>query len=41
MKSKILETEEDKKVFIEAILNPPPANEKLKKAMTNHKTLEK
>lgn len=38
MKTKIiLETDEDKKIFVEAILNPPPANEKLKKAQENHK----
>lgn len=35
---KILETDEDKKIFIEAIVNPPPANDKLKRAMKNHKT---
>lgn len=32
----ILETEEDKKIFSDAILNPPPANEKLKRAQANH-----
>ena len=36
---KTLGTDEDKKIFIEAILEPPPANEKLKKAMKNHKKL--
>lgn len=32
----ILSTIEDKKIFIEAILNPPLANDKLKNAQKNH-----
>lgn len=34
---KILETEEDKKIFVETISNPPEPNEKLKKAMKTFK----
>lgn len=37
MKTEILKTEEDKKIFIEAVTNPPPANDKLKKAQKNYK----
>jgi hypothetical protein len=32
----ILVTDEDKKIFIEAIVNPPKANDKLKEAQRNH-----
>jgi len=31
-----LNTLEDKKIFLNAILNPPPANDKLKKAHLSH-----
>ena len=34
--NKILKTIEDKKIFLEAILNPPPANDNLKKAQLNY-----
>jgi uncharacterized protein (DUF1778 family) len=34
--SVILNTLEDKKIFLNAILNPPEANDKLKKAQLNH-----
>lgn len=37
MADKILKTDEDKKIFAEAISNPPKPNEKLKKAMKNFK----
>lgn len=32
----VLQTYEDKKLFIDAILNPPLANDKLKRAQMNH-----
>jgi len=32
----VLKTYEDKKIFMDAILNPPKANDKLKRAQTNH-----
>ncbi|MGB0949419.1 MAG: DUF1778 domain-containing protein [Marinirhabdus sp.] len=32
----IVKTIEDKKIFLSAILNPPPPNEKLKKAQLNY-----
>lgn len=35
----ILNTLEDKKIFIDAILNPPMANDKLKNAQLNHSKL--
>jgi uncharacterized protein (DUF1778 family) len=35
----ILSTLEDKKIFIEAILNPPMANDKLKNAQLKHSKL--
>lgn len=35
----ILTTLEDKKLFIETILNPPVANDKLKNAQLNHSKL--
>ncbi|AFK04523.1 protein of unknown function DUF1778 [Emticicia oligotrophica DSM 17448] len=34
--SKILKSIEDKKVFLNALLNPPPPNSKLKKAQSNY-----
>ena len=36
MSDKILETDEDKKIFIEAITNPAPPNEKLKQAQKQY-----
>lgn len=35
--SKILNTIEDKKIFLDALLNPPSANSSLKKAQSNYK----
>lgn len=35
--SKVLNTIEDKKIFLEAILNPPKPNAELKKAQANYK----
>ncbi len=35
--SKVLNTIDDKKIFLEAILNPPKANSHLKKAQLNYK----
>jgi len=35
--SKILNTIEDKKIFLDAILNPPSPNSELKKAQLNYK----
>ena len=35
--SKILNTIEDKKIFLDAILNPPSPNDALKKAQLNYK----
>ncbi|PAM95733.1 hypothetical protein B4N84_06450 [Flavobacterium sp. IR1] len=32
----VLQTYEDKKIFMDAILNPPRANDKLKRAQMNH-----
>lgn len=32
----VLQTYQDKKIFIDAILNPPSANDKLKRAQMNH-----
>ncbi|WP_149205807.1 type II toxin-antitoxin system TacA family antitoxin [Flavobacterium johnsoniae] len=32
----VLKTIEDKKLFVDAILNPPKANDKLKRAQMNH-----
>lgn len=32
----VLKTVEDKKLFVDAILNPPKANDKLKRAHMNH-----
>ncbi|WP_229201464.1 type II toxin-antitoxin system TacA family antitoxin [Arcicella aurantiaca] len=32
----ILKSLEDKRVFVEALLNPPAPNEKLKRAQLNH-----
>ncbi|MDX6187734.1 DUF1778 domain-containing protein [Flavobacterium sp. Fl-318] len=32
----VLKTIEDKKIFIDAIINPPKANDKLKRAQANH-----
>lgn len=37
----ILKTYEDKKKFVDAILNPPKANEKLKRAHFKHFKLVK
>jgi hypothetical protein len=37
--SKVLETLEDKEVFISAIIDPPVANDKLKAAMRTHSDL--
>lgn len=34
---KILLTEQDKKVFFEALMNPPEPNDFLKKAMADYK----
>ena len=34
--NKVLKTVEDQKIFIEAILNPPIANDKLKNAQLKH-----
>lgn len=34
--SKVLNTLEDKKIFLDAILNPPKANQKLKNAQLNY-----
>jgi uncharacterized protein (DUF1778 family) len=34
--NKILQTIEDKKIFLEAILNPPKPNHELKKAQSNY-----
>jgi len=39
--SKILNSMEDKKIFLEAILNPPVANSELKKAQLKHKKFMK
>lgn len=39
MKDKILKTEEDKKIFAKALLNPAEPNEALKKAMKNYHSL--
>ena len=38
--NEILKTIEDKKIFLEAILNPPKPNEKLKKAQLNYKAFK-
>jgi uncharacterized protein (DUF1778 family) len=35
--SKVLNTIEDKKIFLQAILNPPKPNTELKKAQANYK----
>ena len=35
--AKILNTIEDKKIFLKALLNPPSANNSLKKAQSNYK----
>ncbi|MFH6966616.1 DUF1778 domain-containing protein [Flavobacterium sp. FlaQc-28] len=35
----VLKTLEDKKIFVDAILNPPKANDKLKRAQANHSKL--
>jgi uncharacterized protein (DUF1778 family) len=35
--SKVLNTIEDKKIFLDAILNPPSPNSELKKAQLNYK----
>ena len=35
--SKVLNTIEDKKIFLQAILNPPKPNAELKKAQANYK----
>lgn len=32
----VIQTYEDKKIFMDAILNPPRANDKLKRAQLNH-----
>lgn len=37
VKDKILETDKDKEIFVEAVLNPPLANDKLKKAQSKIK----
>lgn len=34
--NQVLKTLEDKKIFLEAILNPPSPNDKLKKAQLNY-----
>lgn len=34
--NQVLKTLEDKKIFLEAILNPPAPNDKLKKAQLNY-----
>ncbi len=34
---KLLQTFEDKKIFLEALLNPPNPNNALKKAQSNYK----
>jgi len=36
--TKFIKTNEDKRVFIGAILNPPEPNDRLKKAAVNYKT---
>lgn len=36
MKDKILESDEDKRAFVDAILNPPKPNSKLIKAKLKH-----
>jgi uncharacterized protein (DUF1778 family) len=38
---KLLNTEEDKKIFAEAIINPPQPNEKLKQAKENYDKFKK
>lgn len=40
MKDKILQSDEDKRVFVDAILNPPKLNSKLTKAKLNFKKNE-
>jgi uncharacterized protein (DUF1778 family) len=35
-KNVILKTDQDKKMFVDAIINPPKANEKLKRAHMKH-----
>lgn len=37
----IVKTLEDKKIFLDAILNPPSPNEKLKRAQLNYKEFKK
>lgn len=36
MKDKVLQSDEDKRVFVDAILNPPQPNSKLTKAKSNN-----